>query len=148
MGRAGVGLGMASNRRILYNRASADPEGRPWSERKRYVWWDEVTARWTGEDVPDFKLDMPPHHEPAEGARAEEALDGDAPFIMQADGRGWLYVPSGLVDGPLPAHYEPHESPFDNALYAQQSNPVRQQLRHRTTRTTLPGRAGRTSFRS
>ena len=48
---------------------------------------------------------------------------------MQADGRGWLFVPSGLVDGPLPTHYEPHESPFDNLLYAQQANPARQRLR-------------------
>src|SRR5699024_10351326 len=30
-----------ANRRILYNRASADPEGKPWSERKKYIWWDE-----------------------------------------------------------------------------------------------------------
>jgi formate dehydrogenase major subunit len=45
---------------------------------------------------------------------------------MQADGKGWLFVPDGLVDGPLPTHYEPEESPVDNALYAQQSNPVRE----------------------
>jgi formate dehydrogenase major subunit len=45
---------------------------------------------------------------------------------MQADGRGWLFVPSGLVDGPLPTHYEPHESPNRNALYGQQANPARQ----------------------
>ena len=44
---------------------------------------------------------------------------------MQTDGRGWLYVPSGLTDGPMPTHYEPHESPFRNALYAQQANPAR-----------------------
>jgi formate dehydrogenase major subunit len=125
------GWAWPSNRRILYNRASADPEGRPWSDRKRYVWWDERAGRWTGEDVPDFKLDTPPGYEPSPEAQAEEALRGDAPFIMQADGRGWLFVPSGLVDGPLPAHYEPHESPFDNPLYAQRANPVRQRHRHR-----------------
>jgi formate dehydrogenase major subunit len=45
---------------------------------------------------------------------------------MQADGRGWLFVPSGLVDGPLPTHYEPHESPFASALYSQRANPARQ----------------------
>jgi formate dehydrogenase major subunit len=45
---------------------------------------------------------------------------------MQADGKGWLFVPAGLVDGPLPAHYEPQDSPFGNLLYAQQRNPVRQ----------------------
>ena len=111
------------NRRILYNRASADPDGKPWSERKRYVWWDEEEGKWTGEDVPDFKADMRPDYEPEDGAEAEMALRGDEPFIMQADGRGWLYVPSGLVDGPLPTHYEPFESPFENALYDQRANP-------------------------
>ncbi len=54
------------------------------------------------------------------------AIAGDKPFILHPDGRGWLYVPTGLVDGPLPVHYEPHESPFANALYAQQHNPTRQ----------------------
>ena len=114
------------NRRMLYNRASADPQGRPWSERKRYVWWDAAQGRWTGEDVPDFMADTPPGYEPPEGATGPEALRGDEPFIMQADGRGWLFVPSGLVDGPLPAHYEPHESPCDNPLYGQRSNPTRE----------------------
>jgi len=117
------------NRRIIYNRASADPEGRPWSERKRYVWWDESEGRWTGEDVPDFSPDKRPDYVPPEDAKAQEALRGDQPFIMQGDGRAWLYAPSGLVDGPFPTHYEPHESPLRNSLYAQQSNPVRQQYR-------------------
>jgi formate dehydrogenase major subunit len=114
------------NRRILYNRASADPEGRPWSERKRYIWWDERTQRWTGEDVPDF-TDKPPDYVPPDGARAQDALRGDAPFVMQGDGRGWLFAPTGLVDGPLPTHYEPHETPVANPLYGQQANPARQQ---------------------
>jgi formate dehydrogenase major subunit len=117
------------NRRVIYNRASADPEGRPWSERKRYVWWDESRERWTGEDVPDFSPDKRPDYVPPEGAQAEEALRGDQPFIMQGDGRAWLYAPSGLVDGPFPTHYEPQESPVRNPLYAQQSNPVRQQYK-------------------
>jgi formate dehydrogenase major subunit len=114
------------NRRIIYNRASADREGKPWSERKRYVWWDPEQEAWTGEDVPDFTDDKPPDYVPDEGAKAEMALRGDEPFIMQADGRGWLFAPTGLADGPLPTHYEPHESPFPNALYEQQANPVRQ----------------------
>jgi formate dehydrogenase major subunit len=120
------GWAWPANRRILYNRASADPDGNPWSERKRYVWWDPERRRWTGLDVPDFKADMPPDYRPPEGARAENALRGDEPFIMQPDGRGWLFAPSGLTDGPLPTHYEPHESPFENPLYGQQANPTRE----------------------
>ena len=120
------GWAWPANRRILYNRASADPEGRPWSERKAYVWWDAGAGRWTGHDVPDFPAGMAPDYQPPEGATAEWALSGAEPFILQSDGRGWLYAPRGLLDGPLPTHYEPHESPFTNPLYGQQSNPVRQ----------------------
>jgi formate dehydrogenase major subunit len=116
------------NRRILYNRASADPAGKPWSERKRYVWWDEEQGKWTGEDVPDFVDTKRPDYEPPDDARGPDALRGDHPFVMQPDGQGWLFAPSGLVDGPLPTHYEPHESPFANPLYPVQSNPARQQF--------------------
>jgi formate dehydrogenase major subunit len=120
------GWAWPDNRRLLYNRASADPSGKPWSERKKYVWWDDGKAQWTGYDVPDFKKDMRPDYVPPEGAEAELALRGDEPFIMQADGKGWLYAPAGLTDGPLPTHYEPHESPFTNPLYSQPTNPARQ----------------------
>jgi len=115
-----------ANRRILYNRASADPDGKPWSERKQFVWWDADERKWTGLDVPDFEEDKPPSYVPPDDAKAEEAIAGDHPFIMQADGRSWLFVPQGLEDGPLPTHYEPHESPFDNQLYGQRANPRRQ----------------------
>ena len=117
-----------ANRRLLYNRASADPDGKPWSERKKYVWWDSDEKKWTGVDVPDFEEDKPPDYVPPDDAEAEDAIAGDHPFIMQADGRSWLFVPQGLEDGPLPTHYEPHESPFDNALYGQRANPRRQQF--------------------
>jgi formate dehydrogenase major subunit len=125
------GWAWPANRRILYNRASADPKGKPWSERKRYVWWDAGQGRWTGEDNPDFVAQTPPDYVPPDGAKAVDAIAGNHPFILQADGRGWLYAPSGLVDGPLPVHYEPHESPFANRLYAQATNPARQRFRQR-----------------
>jgi formate dehydrogenase major subunit len=105
------------NRRILYNRASADPEGRPWSERKRYIWWDEKEEKWVGDDVVDFEATKPPSYRPDEGARGVDALPGDGPFIMNGDGKGWLFAPVGLEDGPLPVHYEPVESPVPNLLY-------------------------------
>jgi formate dehydrogenase major subunit len=135
------GWSWPANRRLLYNRASADPEGRPWSERKRYVWWDAAAGKWTGEDVPDFKVDRPPDYTPPEGAPGPDLLSGADPFVMQADGRGWLFVPSGVVDGPLPTHYEPHESPVENALYGQQSNPVRQVFRRRYNEYNPPNGA-------
>jgi formate dehydrogenase major subunit len=106
-----------ANRRLLYNRASADPEGRPWSERKKYVWWDEERARWTGYDVPDFPVDKAPGYRASDEAEGMDAINGDDPFMMMADGRAWLYTPSGLLDGPMPTHYEPIESPVHNLLY-------------------------------
>jgi formate dehydrogenase major subunit len=119
------GFAWPSNCRLLYNRASADPEGKPWSERKRYVFWDEAKGAWVGADVPDFIVDRPPSYRPELGALGVAALAGTDPFIMQADGRGWIFAPSGMLDGPLPAHYEPPESPVENALYGQQCNPAR-----------------------
>ncbi|MEU3184141.1 formate dehydrogenase [Streptomyces sp. NPDC006923] len=124
-----------ANRRILYNRASAAPDGTPWSERKAYVWWDQETGRWTGRDVPDFIVDRAPDYVPPDDATGPDALRGDDPFIMQADGKGWLYAPAGLEDGPLPTHYEPQDSPFTNALYPRASrSPVRQLMRHEGNR--------------
>ena len=120
------GWAWPANRRILYNRASADPDGKPWSERKALVWWDDEQGKWVGHDVPDFTVDKPPSYRPPEDATGPDALSGTDPFIMQADGKGWLFVPSGLTDGPLPTHYEPEESPFDNPLYGQRHNPVRE----------------------
>jgi len=114
-----------SNRRIMYNRASADPDGKPWSERKKYVWWDAGEEKWAGEDVPDFIADRPPSYRPERGASGLDTISGIDPFIRQADGKGWIYVPSGLLDGPLPTHYEPQESVLKNPLYGQQCNPVR-----------------------
>jgi formate dehydrogenase major subunit len=118
----GWGYTWPANRRIMYNRASADLAGRPWSERKKYIWWDG--QKWVGYDVPDFAATKPPTAKARPGATGLDALPGSAPFIMKADGLGWLYVPTGLVDGPLPTHYEPAESPVRNPLYRQQTSPV------------------------
>jgi formate dehydrogenase major subunit len=120
------GWAWPANRRILYNRASADPGGRPWSERKALVWWDADQGQWAGHDVADFAPDKAPDYRPSEEATGPDALSGIDPFIMQADGKAWLFAPAGLVDGPLPAHYEPQDSPFANLFYGQQRNPVRQ----------------------
>jgi len=113
------------DRRILYNRASADPEGKPWSERKKYVWWDEHQKKWTGYDAPDCIVDRPPSYRPGPDAKGKDTLSGVDPFVMQADGKAWLFSPSGLQEGPLPTHYEPLESVVKNPLYGQQCNPVR-----------------------
>lgn len=114
-----------ANRRILYNRASAKPDGTPWSERKKYVWWDDAQGTWVGDDVPDFPVTKSPDYRAPADAVGPDALDGTDAFIMQADGRGWLFAPSGLSDGPLPTHYEPQESPVTNVLYKQQQSPTR-----------------------
>jgi formate dehydrogenase major subunit len=123
-----------ANRRILYNRASADPQGRPWSERKALVWWDEEQGKWTGHDTPDFEATKRPDYRPAHDATGPDALAGDDPFIMQADGRGWLYAAAGVGEGPLPTHYEPQDSPVRNRLHRQQRNPARQVYEHENNR--------------
>jgi formate dehydrogenase major subunit len=122
----GWGFAWPANRRTLYNRASADPEGRPWSERKRLVWWDAEADRWTSPDEVDFEPEKAPDYQPdwAAGPGGMDAIRGDEPFIMMPDGRAAIFAASGLKDGPLPAHYEPVESPVVNALHRQQSSPV------------------------
>jgi formate dehydrogenase major subunit len=121
----GWGFAWPNDCRIIYNRASARPDGKPWSERKKLVWWDEEKKQWTGLDHPDYEKEVPPDA-PAdvENGKGVKALGGARPFTLHPDGVGWLYVPSGLKDGPLPTHYEPLESVVENPLYAQQTNPA------------------------
>jgi formate dehydrogenase major subunit len=126
-GRYGHGWGYAwpSDRRILYNRASARPDGKPWSERKALVWWDADQKKWTGHDTPDFTQEKSPDYRPEKGAKGDDAIAGDKPFIMHPDGVGWIWVSSGLKDGPLPTHYEPLESIVTSPLYPDRStNPA------------------------
>jgi len=101
------------NRRVLYNRASCDVDGKPWDPARRLVWWDQSRQTWAGVDVPDFKADSPPK-------------DHMGPFIMNPEGVGRLFVPlAGMADGPFPEFYEPFESPIANPLHPNQStNPV------------------------
>jgi formate dehydrogenase major subunit len=119
------GWSWPANRRVLYNRASADPSGQPWSERTSLVWWSDEEQKWVGHDVADFVPDKHPDYRPADDATGPEGLSGAEPFIMQSDGRGWLFAPAGVVDGPLPTHFEPQESPVQNTLYSHQRNPAR-----------------------
>jgi formate dehydrogenase major subunit len=102
-----------ANRRVLYNRASCDPQGKPWDPSRRQVWWNEGQQHWVGNDVPDFKADSKP-------------ADHMGPFIMNPEGVGRLFAPlTAFADGPFPEHYEPMESPVENVLHPRESqNPV------------------------
>ena len=116
------------NRRVMYNRASCDINGKPWDPSRRQVWWDETKQSWAGNDVPDFKADSAPK-------------DHMGPFIMNPEGVGRLFVPLGaLVDGPFPEFYEPSESPIVNPLHPNQStNPVVKKFRTDADKYASPG---------
>jgi formate dehydrogenase major subunit len=99
-----------ANRRILYNRASADPSGKPWDEKRKLVEW--TGSRWVGIDVPDYGVLVKP-----------EA--GTGPFIMNPEGVARLFTRATMRDGPFPEHYEPFESPIANPLHEKvPNNPV------------------------
>jgi formate dehydrogenase major subunit len=135
----GWGFVWPADRRIIYNRASAKPTGEPWSERKKLVWWDEAQRKWTGIDVPDFVTDKSPEFRPTGNESGLDGIPGDAPFMLHEDGLGWLHVPKGLQDGPMPAHYEPLESPVHNALYSRDTNPAVNWFTRQENRFAPPG---------
>lgn len=99
------------NRRIIYNRASADPQGKPWSKEKEVIHWDALEKKWVGNDVPDFVATKSPD-EPG----------GQNPYIMLKDGVAGIFA--GLNEGPFPEHYEPFESPISNVFSKQNLNPA------------------------
>jgi len=109
----GWGWSWPANRRVLYNRASCDVDGKPWDATRRQIWWSESGQKWVGNDVPDFKADSKPS-------------EHMGPFIMTPEGTGRLFAPLGaFAEGPFPEHYEPIESPIENPLHPKQShNPV------------------------
>jgi formate dehydrogenase major subunit len=123
------GFAWPANRRILYNRTSADPSGKPWSEKKKLIWWDpeapgatpDKKGKWVGKDVPDFGAFLAP-----DAAQAKDGplkgIGGTDAFIMRADGKGGLLA--SVLDGAFPEHYEPFESPTKNLLSSVQTNPV------------------------
>jgi len=133
------GFAWPANRRILYNRASADPAGNPWSERKKYVWWDAAKGTWTGLDVPDFPLKKAPDTPAKDEGTGMDLHSGSDPFTLKADGRGWLFAASGLKDGPLPTHYEPLESLLANDLYPRQDSPVAKRFGRMDNPISPPG---------
>jgi formate dehydrogenase major subunit len=99
-----------ANRRVLYNRASCDLDGKPWDAERRQVWWSEPAQKWVGNDVPDFKVDSHPK-------------DHLGPFIMNPEGVGRIFAPlAAFADGPFPEHYEPIESPIKNPLHPNHSS--------------------------
>lgn len=104
------------NRRVLYNRASCDPAGRPWAPQKSVVAYDWKEARWKG-DVPDGPWP------PLRLENGELNPVGRRAFIMMPDGQAALFAP-GMVDGPFPEHYEPLESPVHNLLSSRDLSPA------------------------
>lgn len=120
------GWAWPANRKQLYNRASADPDGNPWSEKKKYTYWDAAARTWKNDagDGIDFAATKAPGTAASATGVGIAFHSGRDPFLLKTDGKGWLFAPGGLVDGPLPTHYEPWESPVKNLLYKQDRNPV------------------------
>jgi len=108
-------------------------------EDKKLVWWDQAQGKWTGLDQPDFPLEKSPEFRPTGTETGLDAIRGDAAFILHEDGLGWIYVPRGLQDGPIPTHYEPLESPVRNALYSRDTNPVAKWYTRPDNRFAPPG---------
>jgi formate dehydrogenase major subunit len=109
-----------ANRRIIYNRCSADVSGKPWNPQRALVLWDAAARKWVRHDVPDFKW-----IDPATKQEVPPEESAKAPYIMLPEGKCRLFVPKGLCkEGPFPEHYEALECPFINPVSPQQANPA------------------------
>ena len=86
-----------ANRRVLYNRASCDLDGKPFNGARALVSWNGTA--WGGADIPDFKADEDPTH-------------GMGPFIMNPEGVARFFARKNMAEGPFPEHYEPFETPL------------------------------------
>ena len=125
------GWAWPANRRILYNRASADPDGKPWSDRKALVWWDEQAGKWTGHDVAGFRPG-PGAVLPAGRGRHRRRRDLRHRPVHPASRRQGLAVrPRGPGGRPVARALRTAGVPVPNPLYGQQRNPVREIIRHR-----------------
>lgn len=120
----------------LYNRASANADGDPWSEANTLVRWDAELSRWAGFDVPDIPVELPPDTETDYRSIGNTALGGDRAFRAKSDGQAWLFSASALPSGPLPVFYEPVESPLQNLLYARNHDPLAMVWAHRNNRVS------------
>ncbi len=105
------------NRRIVYNRCSADPSGKPWDPKRTLVEWDGT--KWITNDVPDFGF-----KDAATGTFIPPEKSAASPYIMTVEGVSRLFAPVGMSDGPIPEHYEPVESPVKNIMGKRQNNPL------------------------
>jgi len=120
------GWAWPANRHQLYNRASADAKGDPWSAKKKYTYWDAAAKTWKNDpgDGIDFTATKDPSTPASPTGIGVAFHDGASPFLLKKDGKGWLFAYEGTVEGPIPTHYEPWESPVKNLLYKQDRNPV------------------------
>ncbi len=109
-----------ANRRVLYNRASCDPAGKPYNPKRKLIAWNG--SAWGGADVPDFKAD-------------ENPAGGMGPFIMNPEGVARFFARAGMAEGPFPEHYEPFETPLGyNPL-----NPHQPQATNNPAARVFPG---------
>ena len=124
-----------ANRRILYNRASADPEGQPVvASARRSSGGTPSRGAGPATTRPTSRPTSRPTTARRRARRARRRSPATDPFIMQADGRGWLFAPAGVADGPLPTHYEPQDSPVPQPAAPPAS--ATRRVRSTSTRTT------------